>query len=1042
MNDAVIADLEATLSPDGAVRSAAEARLCAGCGGAGAAARLSELVAVALGGPQGVAPALCLAAALAAKRLCASTDARAALPADTPERLAAVAAAAGSADPAVALHLALAAAELLRAAPDPATAPRACAAAAQRLAAALESSAWPAAAAAAAVLRRLVAAAVARRSPSFASALAAAAPALLAAALDAAQRALSALCACPPTLPAEPVARTAALATKTARLLATHVPSLALAPGTPGGALVRFVLDALTALRTLAVPQQMLEPVRTVQRCLAKTLLKLARRRGTAFSAPYAAACLACFDADLAAVGSPAGALQDDAYALYVLRFIKGVLEDSSTRAGSSDDDSFGRCAGQSCASGATSEASSPETLFPAGRVAGLVNALVQGCMVETRAQLEEELADPERALADEDVAAWKYLRRACAEALLLACAERFGAAALQPLLALLAQALAAPPARLAVALAKDAVYRAVGLCVFELAGQVPFAQVLAAMAQEEEQAVRAAEGAAAASAAEAEELGLVAVVLRRRLAWTLGTVFMLGAADTPVAATYEYLTRLLADRVLLLAFTAAAALHTVVDSTAFEPAAFRPFARAALGSLFALVVARVREVASRLRMLGVVIVLIEQGREAIVPDADALCDALCTLWNQTSSGYACGSNGAGNSDGNGNECSLMSGSEGNEDGDEEDNNDNEDDKTGMTMLRARVLDALTALLDAAGPAHAGEGLLARAAAVLEGARRARDAEVLLEAALELWDALFRNAARVTPALRHTVAAGDLARVLATVRDADCLATAASLLETVLVCGGAHDPALLGTLLPAVAAAVPELNRRGVECVLRPVATLFHALALAPAPPACAPPLDAIVAFCVRSAAAALALQTVAHVSASSAASARFDTALLAHLSVVARASLCDNGARTVAVCTAPATATTGGGIVSNSNNNQGQGEGEEEQGNLLVALYAAYTAQMGLTAAPRRAKLLLLGSLAAFPLARAHLPPVLVARYVAACRRCAARTSTASAPRAVQHADAVPAEQSVRLQQLVECDPVTTVDSVSAVTAVLGPET
>ena len=63
MNDALIADLGATLSPDGAVRSAAEARLCAADSiTGGAAARLAELVAVALGGAQGVPPALCLAA--------------------------------------------------------------------------------------------------------------------------------------------------------------------------------------------------------------------------------------------------------------------------------------------------------------------------------------------------------------------------------------------------------------------------------------------------------------------------------------------------------------------------------------------------------------------------------------------------------------------------------------------------------------------------------------------------------------------------------------------------------------------------------------------------------------------------------------------------------------------------------------------------------------------------------------------------------------------------------------------------------------------
>lgn len=342
-------------------------------------------------------------------------------------------------------------------------------------------------------------------------------------------------------------------------------------------------------------------------------------------------------------------------------------------------------------------------------------------------------------------------------------------------------------------------------------------------------------------------------------------------------------------------------------------------------------------------------------------------------------------------------------------------------------MLRTRVLDALTALLDAAGAAHAGP-LLARAAAVVEAARRAADAEVLLDAALELWDALFRNAAHVTPALRHTLAAGDLAGVLATVRDADSLATAASLAETALVCGGARDPALLAALLPAVAAAVPELNRQGVACVLRPVATLFQALAVPaaasasdPLPPACAAPLDATVAFCVRSAAAALALQAVQP--------ARFDTALAAHLAVVARAALCDAGARVVAVC------------------------GPDDDGSsnsLLAALYAAFAAQMGAgAAAPRRTKLLLLGSLAAFPRARARLPPALVARYAAACRRCAARTAAiaGAAPRAVQHADGpgsddVPAEQHVRLQQLAACDPVTTVDAAAAVVAVLGPET
>lgn len=352
-------------------------------------------------------------------------------------------------------------------------------------------------------------------------------------------------------------------------------------------------------------------------------------------------------------------------------------------------------------------------------------------------------------------------------------------------------------------------------------------------------------------------------------------------------------------------------------------------------------------------------------------------------------------------------------------------------------MLRTRVLDALTALLDAAGPAHAA-GLLVRAAAVLEGARRAPDAEVLLDAALELWDALFRNAARVPPALVHTVAAGDLPGVLATVRDADSLATAASLAETVLVCGGAHDAALLAALLPAVAAAVPELNRQGVACVLRPVATLFQALALAPPPPACAAPLDAIVAFCVRSAAAALALQAVSvsaapAASASAAAATRFDTALDAHLAVVARAALCDAGTRVVAVCCAG----------ESGENTASGGSGAGENG-LLAALYAAFAAQMGaVAAAPRRTKLLLLGSLAAFPRAQAHLPPALVARYAAACRRCAARaaTATGAAARAVQHADPgdVPAEQHVRLQQLAACDPVTTVDALAAVTSVLG---
>lgn len=309
-----------------------------------------------------------------------------------------------------------------------------------------------------------------------------------------------------------------------------------------------FLSDALAALERLSAARDAVGPQATpafadaLLASLAKTAAKAQSKRRLEF-APYLSAFLRFF---FGVVRHPAShSAQLEPLVLTALRFVKSVACNSASQGYRAD-------MWRPLVDGPVPPAlvqcdATVREFFSPAVLSEFLEAMVHGHLVLTEEEIRSIAADPESFLErEEEVGAWRYNRRACAETVFLAVADRFPAFA-RPLVSLLAAAIQAPPSDARVLLAKDAVYAAVGLAAYDLVAEVPLADAIPRWIA---------------------ELSTISdpscsVVLRRRVAWLLGNVAIVGLESPPLPVAYQCLTTLLSDSDLSVAFTAAASLHS-----------------------------------------------------------------------------------------------------------------------------------------------------------------------------------------------------------------------------------------------------------------------------------------------------------------------------------------------------------------------------------------------------------------------------------------------------------------------------------------------
>jgi hypothetical protein len=420
-------------------------------------------------------------------------------------------------------------------------------------------------------------------------------------------------------------------------------------------------------------------------------------------------------------------------------------------------------------------------TFFSPAVLGKFLDVMIRSHLVLREEDVREMTQDPESFLEREnEVDAWRYSRRACIEAVFLAVVDRFPVEFARPLIELLASALDAVPTSPAVVLAKDAAYTAIGLAAYDLVAELHLAQAIPRWISE--------------LAAVSDPV--CAVVLRRRVAWLLGTVVAAGLDNPPLPSAYQCLSTLLTDADLSVAFTAAASLHSLVDSLSFNAAEFLPHVQVCLAALFSLLLVRSREVSSRLRLLSAVTVIIQQTGEGIAPVAQAVADALSRVW------LVCAS-------------------------------------PSETVVRGQVLAAFSALVEATCtvPGCLVPLLLSYVLPLIAHSRTPQAAEpILLEDALELCSALVCTSPEFTEDMLTLCTAARLPEVFSQTCDSLRLSAACEIARALFVCGGAHFLALpcASSLLIAMLEAIDGLAGDGVACVLRPLEVMLRLPSLPP----------------------------------------------------------------------------------------------------------------------------------------------------------------------------------------------------------------
>lgn len=306
-----------------------------------------------------------------------------------------------------------------------------------------------------------------------------------------------------------------------------------------------------------------------------------------------------------------------------------------------------------------------------------------------------------------------------------------------------------------------------------------------------------------------------------------------------------------------------------MVDNVWFNGTEFLPYAPASFSALFSLLLTRTRETSSKNRLLGVVIVVLQQVGEGIAPSALAIAEGLARVWLA---------------------CRMPA----------------------EAVVRTRVLTAFAALVEAVGPGGVAP-LYPVVLPLVAHSRASHDAEtVLLEDALDLWQALVGTVPQFTDDLLALCSAGRLPDVFSQTSEEGRLLAAAAIARAYFVSGGPSFLALpcANALVAALARAVDGLTGRGIACVLGPCEAMFRLPAAARLPASA----DALVVKLVSMSQPASAAAPGDPTADKPAAECTGEW-LAAVFSVLARAVLRDGGSHVVSLCVQAASGDSARGI-------------------------------------------------------------------------------------------------------------------------------
>ncbi|XP_043213718.1 importin-11-like isoform X1 [Amphibalanus amphitrite] len=228
--------------------------------------------------------------------------------------------------------------------------------------------------------------------------------------------------------------------------------------------------------------------------------------------------------------------------------------------------------------------------------------------------------ADPEGFVGEEGGEAWRFSLRPCTQCLFVALFRQFQAQLAPVLLDMLRRTLATPPSpELAQALAREAVYSAVGMAAWDLYDEVDFDGWLQSGLLQEltirEPNYR---------------------VVRRRVIWLIGRWVGVKLSASLRPQVYSAVTELLQhEEDLVVRLAAAQTLKDAVDDFEFCPETFMPFLPVCFGQLFRLL-QEAHECDTKMQVLNVLSFVIDRLDSGIRPYCDELISYLPSLWNDS----------------------------------------------------------------------------------------------------------------------------------------------------------------------------------------------------------------------------------------------------------------------------------------------------------------------------------------------------------------------------------------------------------------------
>ncbi|KAH3767235.1 armadillo-type protein [Pelomyxa schiedti] len=251
--------------------------------------------------------------------------------------------------------------------------------------------------------------------------------------------------------------------------------------------------------------------------------------------------------------------------------------------------------------------------VFSGTRVTEIFNSII-ACITITQTEMEEWLADPEAYIAEQTGGTWEFSVKPCAEALFLTLMQHnptdLCAAVLPVILPVISQPV---QDNWQTVLHREAIYNIVGLAPHELSNHITFTQLFNRWGQDFSQNEP------------------WSGILRRRIVWAIGKWILL----IPRAMRhqiYQLVVPLIQAPETALALTSLFTLRHIVDDIKFEVGIFLPFLEAVMTGIFRLI-DNTKEGSTKLKLLGVMNVLVIQVGDKIVPYCNKILEYLSKLW-------------------------------------------------------------------------------------------------------------------------------------------------------------------------------------------------------------------------------------------------------------------------------------------------------------------------------------------------------------------------------------------------------------------------